>query len=71
VSIGYKKVTELINLEVGEISQLSAKQKDSLSGLCAQLYMLESSSEYQSVSRLTEEMLGVIGNAAAKFEGGI
>lgn len=68
MSIGYKKITELIDEEVEGIDVLTARQKDLLSDLCTKLYMLESSVEYQSASRLIDEMLAVIGNAADKFK---
>ena len=68
MSIGYKKLTELIDTEVDEISELSGEQKGVLAELCKKVYMMESSSDYVSAQRLIEEMAGVIGNAADKFK---
>ena len=67
MSIGYKKLSELIDLEIEELEDLTSKQKESLAELCKKLYMMESNDEFVSTQRLIDNMMGEIGNAADKF----
>lgn len=70
MSIGYKKLSELIDMEVDEMQELSVSHKEVLAELCKKVYMLESSGDYMSAQRLIDEMAGVIGNVADKFKSG-
>lgn len=67
MSIGYKKLSELIDIEVEELEELTEKQKEFLAELCKKLYMMESNDEFVSTQRLIDNMMGEIGNAADKF----
>ena len=68
MSIGYKKLSELIDVEVEEMKDLSMKHKELLAELCKKVYMMESSTDNLSTQRLIEEMSGVIGNSADQFK---
>jgi len=68
MSIGYKKLAELIDVEVAEMKELSTKQNEVLAELCKKVYMIESSTDSMSTQRLIDEMSGVIGNSADQFK---
>ncbi len=69
MSIGYKKLAELIDIEVEGMMDLSVKHKEFLAELCKKVYMMESSTDNMSAQRLIDEMSGVIGNSADQFKG--
>lgn len=69
MSISYKKLAELIDEEVNNMTSMSAGHKEVLAELSKKVYMMESSADYVSTQRLIEEMVAVIGNAADKLKG--
>ena len=68
MSIGYKKLAELIDIEVDKVPGLSSEHNEILAELCKKIYMMESSSDNTSAQRLIDEMSGVIGNSADQFK---
>lgn len=69
MSISYKKLSELIEMEVKGM-KLSSGDKEVLSDLCKKIYMMESSPDNLSSQKLIEEMGNVIGNTADEFSNG-
>ncbi len=66
MSIGYKKLSELIDEEIKGMD-LSSNKKEVLADLCKKIYMMESSPDSMSSHKLIEEMGNVIGNTTELF----
>jgi len=69
MSVGYKKISEMISQEVAAIGHLSAEQQDRLRNLCNKIYMLEASTDSSSGARMKENVMGEISLAADKLRG--
>ncbi len=64
MSIGYKKISEMITDQVRSVPSLNKTQQDRLEQLCKKLYMLEVSAESISSTKLVEEIMGEISVAS-------
>lgn len=65
MTIGFKKLSELIDEEVGAIPNMSASQRKVLTNLCKKVYLVESSSTSGvSPQKINEQMRGEIANVA-------
>lgn len=63
MSIGFKKITDLLQDEINTLQDLSEVQRDRLVELCKKIYMLESSTETLGRQRMISEIMGEIGHA--------
>lgn len=65
MTIGFKKMAELVEEEVQKLPSMSGDQKKLLADLCRKLYMLEAGSRYSmGAQRLLEQMRQEIANVA-------
>lgn len=60
MSIGYRKISEMIAAEVSELSDLNDEGKAIIEQLCSKIYMLEVNPEYVSAGRLIEQITGEV-----------
>ena len=68
MSIGYKKISEMISREVEAIESLTEKQKQKFKFLCNKIYMLEASTDSVTNSRMIEDIVGEISFAADRIK---
>ena len=68
MSIGYKKISDMISREVGSINSMSEKQKEKFKFLCNKIYMLEASTDFVPQSRMIEDIMGEISWTADRIK---
>ena len=68
MSIGYKKITDMIELEVNENSSLNKKQKQELARICKKIYMIEASVESIPGSNKVASIMGEVSLMADKIQ---
>ena len=69
MSISFKKINSMIEIEMNESQDLSDDQKVILKELCEKIYMIESSIEQGSNQQLINDVKGEIARKADSFSG--
>tara|TARA_B100000989_G_scaffold246064_1_gene193227 strand:- start:135 stop:353 length:219 start_codon:yes stop_codon:yes gene_type:complete len=64
MTIGYKKISQMIQKEVDAIEGLNDKQRRKLAGLCDKIYMIEASSTATSAVKMRDELMQEISRSA-------
>lgn len=64
MSIGYRKITEMLEAEIASNSNIIDNHKSDILRLCTKIYMLESSTDVSSKQRLIEEVRNAIAQEA-------
>lgn len=64
MSIGYSKISEMIDQEVNSIDGLTNEQRKHLKDLCDKIYLLRGSADYRNRSRFKEEIVGEVSRMA-------
>lgn len=64
MSIGFKKLEELIDEEIDRNSSLSSNQNETLARLCKKIYMFEAGQERVTTQTLVQNIKGEIANVA-------
>lgn len=67
MSIGYRKISKMIEDEIGHVESLSSKEKEKLTLLCNKVYMLEASTDVISGARMIENIMGEIASTADRL----
>ena len=68
MSIGYKKISEMISREIASNTSMTEGQKEKLERLCNKIYMLEASTDSVNGSRMIENIMGEISLAADRMK---
>ncbi|KUJ82958.1 hypothetical protein AWR36_010470 [Microbulbifer flavimaris] len=68
MSIGYKKISEMIIDEINGIDHLNERQKGRLEQLCNKIYMLEASSNHNASSKIIDDLIGELSMAADRIK---
>lgn len=64
MSIGYSKISEMIEQEINSIDGLPDDHRKLLKDLCNKVYLLRGSAEYRNRSRFKDEIMGEVSRAA-------
>ena len=67
MSIGYKKISEMISEEIEKLPELNERQRTRIEQLCNKIYMLETSSNSSS-AKLIEDLMGELSVAADRIK---
>ena len=70
MSIGYTKISEMIEQEIGNLDGLSKEQKKQIKNLCDKIYLLRGSANYRNRSRFKEEIMGEVSRFADILQSG-
>ncbi len=65
MSIGYKKIYEIIENESNNLESLTDRQKSRIITLCQKIYLMESSTDKYSAQKMIDEIMGEISHAAS------
>ncbi len=68
MSIGYKKISEMISREVDSTDSWTDGQKEKIKLLCNKIYMLEASSESVPRSRMIESIMDEVSFVADRIK---
>lgn len=68
MSIGYKKISEMISTEVGSVDHLTKLQKDKFKSLCDKIYMLEASTDSIASSKMIQNVMSEISFTADRIK---
>ncbi len=69
MSIGYKKIADLIEQEANKLPELSSSQKERLGNLSKKIYTMEASIDAVSTQKIVDDIMVEISLAASDFSG--
>ena len=64
MTIGYKKISEMIKKEVDNVEELNEAQRKKLSRLCDKIYMIEASATGKSAAKMKDDLMQEISRSA-------
>ena len=68
MSIGYKKISEMISQEVESIDTLAKGQKEKIKLLCNKIYMLEASTDSLAGTQMIQNIMSEISFTADRIK---
>ena len=68
MSIGYKKISEMISQEISITDSISEAQKEKFEQLCNKIYLLEASTDSVNNSRMIENIMGEVSLVADRMK---
>ncbi|MEP6389020.1 MAG: hypothetical protein ABJ056_03755 [Halioglobus sp.] len=68
MSIGYKKISEMISQEISMTDSISGAQKEKFEQLCNKIYLLEASTDSVKGARMIEDIMGEVSLAADRMK---
>ncbi|RLA53326.1 MAG: hypothetical protein DRR42_05185 [Gammaproteobacteria bacterium] len=68
MSIGYKKISEMISREITSNDSMTEAQKEKFEQLCNKIYLLEASTDSVKGSRMIEDIMGEVSLVADRMK---